>query len=240
VNAPRGPVWVVGSDRTVERWCHALSVGGIDAVALPWSEVVAPADPEAVGDALSTRPDLVCLTSGNAARFVPSGAAAGLPAACVGEASARAAVAAGFRIDMVGRGGAADLARRILAERPAARSLLHLRGADALDDLPDLLRASGRDVRSVVAYATRARPRFPSEVAAAPDPSALIVGSPLAAAALDAALLASARTALRAPPCVALGEATALRLRSLSFPDVRVAASPDPDAILHSLHASRS
>jgi uroporphyrinogen-III synthase len=240
VTAPQGPVWVVGSDRTVERWCHALSVAGVDAVALPWSEVTAPEEPGDLEAALRARPDLVCLTSGNAARFVPSGVAAGLPAACVGEASARAASAAGFRIDLVGRSGAADLARRILAERSAARSLVHLRGADALDDLPDLLRAAGRDVRSVVAYATRARGDFAAELAAAPDPVALIVGSPLAAAALDAALQASGRTVLRARPSVALGETTGARLRSLSFTAVPIARSPDPEALLYALHATRS
>lgn len=97
---------------------------GIDAIAIPLFEVapVAWAAPDAGAH------DALLLTSANAVRNGGNGLAAlsGLPAYCVGEATASAARVAGFRVALVGDRDAAAL----IAQLPDGLRLLHLTGVE--------------------------------------------------------------------------------------------------------------
>jgi uroporphyrinogen-III synthase len=97
---------------------------GLDAVATPLFEVrpIAWDVPDAGAF------DALLLTSANAVRFGGPQLAMlrGLPAYCVGAATAAAAGDAGFNIAAVGQGNAASLAQAI----PAGTRLLHLAGRD--------------------------------------------------------------------------------------------------------------
>lgn len=236
--APR-PVWVVASEPTGRRWAEAIEAAGDAALALPWSEVVEPSDAADLAAALDERPDVVLLTSANAVRYLPTCGARGMRAACVGRTTAEAARRAGFDVAVVGRTGAEEVARRVLAELPGAQRILFLRGSDARDEATEVLRAHGRAVRSAVAYETRPRAAFVSDVHAAPPPAAVVVGSPLAAAALDDALDVTERADAREVPAVAVGETTAADLRGRGFPRVTAASHPDPEAIVEALRAER-
>lgn len=107
--------------RTVER----LAAVGLRAIALPLFRTE-PRDwlPPRTSDV-----DAVLLTSANAVRHAGAGLAAlaHLPVVTVGEATARAARAAGLDVALVGDGGAADVARQALPRWPR---LLHLAGAE--------------------------------------------------------------------------------------------------------------
>ena len=106
------PVWTVASVDTAARWAATIRTAGYDALALPWSEIVSLEVPDEIRHALeSVGPDLVLLTSPNALRALSEGVGAGFDAACVGEATAQAARAAGFTVRRVGRSTGEDLAR---------------------------------------------------------------------------------------------------------------------------------
>jgi uroporphyrinogen-III synthase len=234
VTARPAAAWIVASEGTVRRWRQGLERLGRAAVPLPWSEVLPPDEPEALAEALSEPTDLVLLTSANAVRWLPSGARP--PAACVGAATAEAARAARFEVLLVGEGGGADLAHAILADLPDARRVLFLRGGDAREEATEVLRAHGRSVRSAVAYETRPRAAFVSEVRAAPPPrGGIVVGSPRAAEALADALDISGRAEERQVLVVAVGETTAARLEALGFPRVVAAARPGAEGIAEAL-----
>jgi uroporphyrinogen-III synthase len=227
-------VWVVASDETVRRWCAALTQSGAHPVPLPWCEVAAPDEPDAVLAALDPSIDLVLFTSANALRFFDA-VVDRLPAACVGNATAEAARRAGFSVEFVGHGGAEDLAQEVVRRFPSARRILFVRGREAREEGVEALREAGVEVRSVVAYQTRPRPSFVSEVREAPAPDAILVGSPLAAGALLDALDAASLWAPRDTLTVAVGETTAARLRALGFPRVRVADRAEPGALIEAL-----
>lgn len=108
------------------RTCAALSAAGVDAVAVPLFSVVPCAwDVPDPGDF-----DALLLTSANAVRHAGDGLArlATLPVLAVGAATARAASAAGLRVEHV---GAADAAS-VVAHAGPARRLLHLAGRDRI------------------------------------------------------------------------------------------------------------
>ncbi|MDA1195585.1 MAG: uroporphyrinogen-III synthase, partial [Planctomycetota bacterium] len=72
-----------------------------------------------------------------------------------------------------------------------------------------VLRAAGVEVRHVVTYATEPRPAFDQEVADAPTPRVIVVGSPRAAAALARALESAGRVLPADVAFVAPGATTA-------------------------------
>ena len=97
-----GPIWVVGSSDTTALWAEALRGLGPDVLELPWSDVTAVADGEALEAALELKKgELVLLTSRNALRFVPYTKAKDKPAACVGAQTAEAARRAGLSLALV-------------------------------------------------------------------------------------------------------------------------------------------
>ncbi len=85
----------------------------------------------------------------------------GLPALCVGDATARAARDAGFRTVKSAAGDVHDLAALVRgASRPYAGPLVHVAGTVAAGDLASDLAASGFEVRRAVVYEAVAAERF--------------------------------------------------------------------------------
>lgn len=227
-----GLVWTVASAQTARRWAAAVPATAYEGLALAWSETVAVGEPEGAVRALArVGPDLVLLTSPNALAHLPPGIGTGLDAACVGETTARAARTAGFAVRHVGKGSGADLAHELVAGGEPGL-VLFLRGEVVRHEGADILEGAGWRVEHQVVYAARPREAFDAEVAAAPAPAAVVVGSPQGATALARALDAADRGALRAVPTVAIGETTARRLKSLDFSGVEACRVPGLEGIL--------
>lgn len=109
----------------------------------------------------------------------------GLPALCVGDATARAARDAGFTKVESASGDVHGLAALVrVACRPDAGPLVHVAGTVAAGDITGDLTASGFEVRRCVVYEAVAAERFSSDTQAA-----------LAARRIDAVALFSPRTA---------------------------------------------
>jgi uroporphyrinogen-III synthase len=125
-------------------------------------------------------------TSVNGVRaFVANSARRDLAVWAVGEASARAARAAGFADPHVAGGDVDALAALVAAQaRPQDGALLHVAGSARAGDLQGLLQTAGFDVRRVVLYDSIAAGVLPDAVAAA-----------FAAGQYDAVLFFSPRTA---------------------------------------------
>lgn len=86
---------------------------------------------------------------------------AGLPAYCVGGATARAAADAGLGHVVAGDGTAAALAARIIDDlRPEAGDLVHIRGHHGRPEPASGLRRAGYTVHDVVAYEALASDRL--------------------------------------------------------------------------------
>lgn len=142
----------------------ALEAEGAEVVLLPMVEVVPPVDPAPL-EAAAARPgdwDWVVFTSVYGVRALRD-AAGGLSdrdrpdrplCACVGEATAAAARAAGWPPDLVPPRASAGALVTALAARTELRGtrVLFPRASDARPELPDALRAAGAAVTEVVAY----------------------------------------------------------------------------------------
>jgi uroporphyrinogen-III synthase len=229
-------VWVVAAADTAARWTRVLRREGFAAGALAWSEV------RPVRDVPARLPpaDLVLLTSRHAVEALPAGAARGRAAACVGEATARAAGEAGFDVVLVGTAGGAELARRTLAGRPGLEGVLFLVGAHARAEAQEILEGAGVRVERRVVYETAPRAAFPAEVAGAPEPEGIVAGSPRAVEALAAALRGAARR-LPARLAVAVpGSVTAERAAALLERYVARAERAEARALADALRAARA
>lgn len=178
------------------------------------------------------------LTSANgvralAGRDVPTD----LPVLAVGDATERAARAAGFaRVESAG-GDAGDLARLALARlRPGDGALLHVAGEQVAGGLAGPLRAAGFDVRRQTLYEARQATSLSPECAAVIRErrlDAVLFFSPRSAQAF--ARLAASR-GLDADcgdlDALCLSPAVAAALKPLSWRCVRVAARPHQGALL--------
>jgi uroporphyrinogen-III synthase len=144
------------------RW-HELRRRAAEPVAVPLLEVLPAIDSAALEATLARAADYdwIVYTSANAVRFATPRAEALARArvACIGEATARAARAAGLRVDLVptGESTPARLASTLAAagELSGLRVLLP-RAERARETLSRALAASGAHVDAVEAYRTRA------------------------------------------------------------------------------------
>jgi uroporphyrinogen-III synthase len=103
-----------------------------------------------------------------------------LPTAVVGDATARAAVQAGFRVEVMGPGTGAGLARELIPLLDPGAAIILAGGEKRRPELPDALEASGHTVFPLVVYAMRPTP--PRELPPlGPDLKAVILTSPNAA-----------------------------------------------------------
>lgn len=136
----------------------ALAAMGWEAVACPCQRIVL--RPPASGPG---RAQALLLTSRNAVRALAGQAAwQALPAFCVGDATAAAARAAGWRQVESAGGNAQDLARLVgQSLAPQAGSLVLATAEGAGAPLVALLRAAGFVVRRRVVYAMQASPNLP-------------------------------------------------------------------------------
>jgi uroporphyrinogen III methyltransferase/synthase len=136
---------------------------GAEPVAVALLAFEPPSDPGPLERALSDVEsyDWIVFTSANAVRFVASqlaGAALGsVRIACIGPATAAAAIEAGLRVDLVpqGRFLPEDLAAEMAAAGPLQGArILFPRAVKASDTLPRALEEEGGQVTSVAAYRT--------------------------------------------------------------------------------------
>lgn len=152
----------------------------------------APADFEGVGALAFTSANGVEAFAGRCSRR-------DLPVFAVGQATARAARAAGFAQIEVSEAGVTALVALILARRgeiPGA--VLHPGAAVLAGDLTGLLQAGGLNARRLVVYETRPRRLEPGELAALADLDAVLVHSARAADVLAGVLEAYPAPQLRA------------------------------------------
>ena len=136
-----------------------------ETVALPLLEFLPTSDPAALGTALANAKlyDWIVYTSANAVRFATPerDALARTRVACIGEATAQAARAAGLRVDVVPAGESTPerLAMALAAVGElAGRRVLFPRAALARETLIDALQTRGARVDAVEAYRTRTPP----------------------------------------------------------------------------------
>jgi len=167
----------------------------------------------------------LAFTSANGvAAFAALTARRRLPVFAVGDATADAARAAGWREVASAAGAIGDLAR-LLAER-APGPVLAPGAAEPAGDLPDLL-AGQVEVRRLAVYES-------VETGAAPPDAweAVLIHSPRAGRALTATLGPGGGGGRRA---VAISEAAGAPLAGCAFADLRVAARPTEAALLEAL-----
>jgi uroporphyrinogen-III synthase len=176
---------------------------------------------------LPVTPRFLVLTSAHASDAAArAGLPAGLTAYCVGDRTAEAARAAGFRAISAG-GAARDLARLLSEARPAGPGL-HLHGRHVTTTLQEQLNLAGIDTYSVVAYDQLSRPLSARARAALAGPAALIlpVYSPRSSALLSAECAGAA-----APIDVVAISGPAAEPWKGASAAVLVAASPDGAAM---------
>lgn len=170
----------------------------------------------------------VILTSANGARHAPPDPALrDLPCWCVGEATAEAARAAGFRATRAGPSDAEALGALIAAQAPPRATLLHFKGAETNPALCAHLLHSGLVLHEAQVYLMRSSDRLGREAEAAlasGEVRAAPVFSPRSARAL--ADLVAGRFDVSDVPAPAISEAAAGPLREAGFGRVTVASAP--------------
>ena len=203
----------------IPRLSEIVEAHGLEPVPLPCIEVE-PADAVTLdaAKAESVEADWLVITSRRAVEALwPEGGMPDTPVAAVGDATAAAVREAGGNCEIVGEGGAADLADRLQADLSGRRVLFpHASGADS--STVESLQEGGAEVTALVVYETR--PVAPPEGSV----DAAIFGSPSAltgwclSRSLDQIVLA------------VIGETTGAALSDRGYePDV---TSPRPDFAL--------
>jgi len=211
---------------------------------LGWRPVLAPALVLAPRATALPRVQALLLTSRAAARALGGVAPRALPVLAVGEATAAEARARGFCRVTAAAGDAAALAALVAARLdPAAGPLLLAVGERYGLDLAAALRAQGFRVLRRIAYAAAPVAGLPAPARAAlagGEVAAALFFSPRSAACAMAALRAAGleasageMEALAISPRVAAAVAAAAAPHA--WRAVRVAESPDQDALLHLL-----
>lgn len=232
MSTPPRTIWLVGSPSFVDRaMASGWSDAGLARLGMPWSERHDAEDADAGARALAAGGfDLVMLTSAHAVTALPDGIGVGHEAACVGVATAEAARSRGFtiaedvKIAGVVRGGRA-LGEAIAARTPRPARVLWLCGEDRRPEARDALVAAGIELDEVVTYVMAPRDDFPAMIEQAPEPAAVVLGSPRGVDALAAALLLAHRAlAEDAPVVVPEGAVTEARARDAFGGRVHVAA----------------
>jgi len=160
-----------------------------------------------------------------------------LPLYAVGDATAEAAVAAGFETVISAGGDGATLAV-LAADRMSPRqgALLHLRGREVAGDVTGMLRACGFEARHVEVYATHDHPDFKANIMAelSKQGGFILIHSPAGARRLAAAV-SDAEIDLGAWRAVGLSSACIKPLEELGFKTINIADSPDEEALMEAL-----
>jgi len=160
-----------------------------------------------------------------------------LPLYAVGDATAEAAVAAGFETVISAGGDAATLAV-LAADRMSPRqgALLHLRGREVAGDVTGMLRACGFEARHVEVYRTHDHPDFKANILdqLARQGGFILIHSPAGARRLGAAV-SDRNFHLGAWRVVGLSSACIKPLEELAFMSTSIAAAPDEEALIATL-----
>ncbi len=182
-------------------------------------------------------------TSANGIRaFAAREQARNLPVYAVGDATAKTALAEGFRVVEIATGDVAALAR-LVRDRvdPAAGALLHVAGTKLAGDLSGMLTAAGFFYRREVLYEARTADRLPPAAARAVRERSLqgiVLYSPRTAATfvelIRNARLQGACSTLRA---FCLSQAVADSAAGVSWKRIIVAARPEQPAMLEAMIA---
>jgi uroporphyrinogen-III synthase len=220
-----------GAARTAAR----LLAAGYEPVVMPLSEIVA-LSPGLADNAF----DVAAASSANAIRHAPAALVAQLsarPLFAVGDETAVAARAAGFRQVRSSSGSAAELGRDIVAVWKRGVRLAYLCGRVRLDALESALADAGIEVIAIETYDTLQRAPSPVELAAldkAPIAVALVY-SAKAAEALTELVAARQGTVFAATAFVTISTRVAERLVTVAPGRVFPAAAPEEDAMFEFL-----
>jgi uroporphyrinogen-III synthase len=186
-------------------------------------------------------PAVLAVTSRNAlralARWPDLSRWLGLPLYAVGEQTGAAARALGFADVRTGAGDGGDLARLMMAGFAAdAGPILYPAAEERASGLEAALREGGYDIRTVVAY--RMHPvsgldePVRAELAAGGIGGVLLYSRRTAAVFRDLVIAAGLRAALGGTTLYVLSGAVAAAVRHLAPGAIRVAPSPDEEALL--------
>ena len=211
-----------------------LAALGVDAIAAPLLDIKIIA-----GDSLNMDGvQAVLFTSANGVRaFVARCSGRDVPALCVGDATGREAHAAGFTHIKSAGGDVAALAALVAAEcDPAAGALLHPAGSKVAGDLAGRLQGAGFTYRREIMYEAikaEALPQAAHVALAAGRVDGVLLYSPRTGTAF-AALVSGAGlgNTLGRVTAYCLSPAVAQQVQDLPWAAVKVAASPDQDALL--------
>jgi uroporphyrinogen III methyltransferase/synthase len=227
-------------------WCRALLEAGAEPVAIPLIRTVVL--PEARAEALAERlagADLVVLTSANAARALGERAGddalrrARARVACVGAATADAAVAAGFapsRVYAAGSRAAALVAALREREALAGARVLVPRAERVREEVGAALAAAGALVDEVAVYRTEPEAVDPEQLARETARcDALTFASPSAVRQFAAVLGGDAPRLARPAVKLAIGRATAEALAEAGLPADVVAETPSAEGVVAAL-----
>ena len=221
----KGRVWITRAEPGAARTAARLSTLGYDPVVAPLLEIrVLPQPAPDLSDVAA-----LVFTSRNAvSAFASLTAARDRSVLTVGDATAEAARAAGFADVRSASGDLQALAQRIAADPPPpvlGGLILHPAAREPAGDLAALLGPS-IPVRTLPVY------EAVETGAEAPDAfDAILIHSPRAAR----ALIALAGTGLDARLAVAISPAAAAPLAAAGLGEIRIAATPDEDALIAAL-----
>jgi uroporphyrinogen-III synthase len=184
----------------------------------------------------------LAVTSANAASAL-AGLATELPVYAVGAATAAACRAQGSFTVSEAAGDGASLAESIAADLTPPATVLHLAGEEVREGLEAGLAARGLGYRAVAVYAAQPSPGLAPDTLEALSERRLdtvLLYSPRSAALWqDLVAKAGLTPALAGVTALCLSAAVAAPLARETFKSVRIAASPDQDALLRCLEAGQ-
>lgn len=219
-----------------EKLALQLRAGGDDAHVEPVLEIVTTGNAPAL-DGIQA----ILATSANGVRHLAAASdRRDVPLYAVGDATALCAHECGFLSVESARGDSRTLAALVASRLdPAAGALLHVRGEDSTGDLAGALEAKGFTVNSAVLY--RAEPAIAlsaegRDCIASEKCDAILFFSPRTArtfvSLIDDAGLRDRCTGMIA---ICLSQAVADAAVSLPWSDMRIAATPDQDAMIQAM-----
>jgi uroporphyrinogen-III synthase len=209
-----------------------LAERGIEAVIEPMIEII---DRAALLPDLTGVQAILCTSANGVRALARASGARGVPVFAVGDATARAAWAAGFGRVESADGNVEDLARLVAARlRPGEGRLLRVAGSEIAGDLAGRLGAAGYAVDRAVLYEARAATALSSSTAALIGCSEIELAlffSPRSAA-IFARLAVPVAAGLRAAAAFSISAAADAALCDLPFRERLVAAAPTQAALL--------
>ena len=209
-----------------------LAERGIDAVIEPMIDIV---------NRTTSLPDcsgvraILCTSANGVRALARASGERGVPVFAVGDATARAALAAGFdRVESAG-GDVEDLARLMTTRlRPAEGRLLHVAGSEVAGDLAGRLGAAGFVVDRAVLYEARGATTLTPETAELIERGEIDLAlffSPRSAT-IFARLAAPIAAGLIAATAISISTAADAALGDLPFRERLIAAAPTQAALL--------